>query len=89
MKHGIRLEECGDNLTVEEYSAWMIQSPNTTYQQLHDGTTLVQPWTLKPKPLWRNTDCAATQARRDLVVQQRKDRVRRKMGLVKTEAKAS
>lgn len=83
MKHGIRLEACGDNLSVEEYSAWVIQSKNTTYQQLHAGTTLVHPWTLKPKPLWRRTDCEAQQGRRDLVVQQRKERVKKRLGLVR------
>lgn len=81
MTHGIRLADCGDLLTVQEYSAWMIQKPATTYAQLHDNSTLVKPWTLKPSPRWRRIDCEAALDRRDLVLTQRQDRARRKFAL--------
>jgi hypothetical protein len=75
----IRLEDCGDQLDVKTYSAWCLQSTGTTYRQLHDGTCLVPPFTLKPSPRWRRDDCQAAMARRDLVAQQRKERVKKQL----------
>ncbi len=80
MKHGIRLEQCGDLLTVQEYSAWVIQSANTTYQQVHSGSTLVRPFSLNPLR-WRRSDCEAKLAQRDVVIEQRKARAKRRMRL--------
>lgn len=79
----VRLEDCGDQLDVKTYSAWMLQAVGTTYQQLHAGTCFVQPFTLKPSPRWRRADCEAQMARRDHVLLQRKERTKRHLGLVK------
>lgn len=86
MANCLRLEELGDNLTVDEYSQWARQSKNTTYQQLHYGGLLVQPFTLKPRPLWRNEDCRAVRERTDLVIRQRSARAKRKLERRSTEA---
>lgn len=83
MTPGIRLENCGDLLTLQEYSDWARQSAKTTFNQMYRGGLLVQPWSLKPKPVWRRADLEAALGRRDLVVEQRKQRVRRRMGLVR------
>lgn len=80
---GLRLDQCGDLLTVEQYSAWAQQSVKTTYNQMHRGSLLVSPFTLKPTPRWRRTDLEAALERRDLVTEQRKQRIRRRMGLVR------
>lgn len=83
----LRLADCGDWLTAQEYSDWVIQSVNTTYKQLHDGTTLVPVATIKPSPRWRRADCEAKLHDRNLVIEQRKKRAQRKFG--KGLAKAS
>lgn len=81
MKHGLRLAACGDLLTAAEYSAWMQQSVATTYQQVHAGAVLVKPWTLKPSPRWRRSDCEAALENRDLVLRQRQARAKKRLAI--------
>jgi hypothetical protein len=76
----VRLVDCGDLLNVETFSDWMLQAKNTTYQQIHDGSILVAPWTMKPLR-WRRIDCEAKLGQRDIAIQQRADRVRKKYAL--------
>ena len=78
----IRLEDCGDLLTAREYSAWARQNPATTYAQICRGTCLVPPFTVKPSPRWRRVDLEAAMARRDLVTQQRKERMKKRLANV-------
>lgn len=78
----VHLSTCGDQLDALTYSNWCLQSVNTTYAQIYAGTCLVEPFTLKPSPRWRRSDCEAQMARRDLVLQQRKARVKARMSLV-------
>lgn len=79
MTHGLRLTECGDLLTVEQYAAWAQQTVRATYNQVHRGSCLVPPFAIKPKPRWRRTDCEAILDRRDLAAQQRKTRLQRRL----------
>ncbi len=75
----VRLEDCGDQLDVALYSRWCLQSASTTYAQLHTGSCLVEPFTLKPSPRWRRKDCEKTIERRDLVIRQRTERAKARM----------
>lgn len=79
----VRMSEQGDQIDLQTYSDWCLQSPATTHAQIFSGSLLVQPFTLKPRPRWRRDDCLAKLNQRDLVVQQRKARAKKHLGLVK------
>lgn len=85
----LRLEHCGDLLSIQQYSDWCNDgSVKATYNQLHRGGLLVEPHTLKPRPMWKRTDCEANLQRNDLARHQRADRARKKFNVAK-RAKAS
>lgn len=79
---GLRLEHCGDLLTIEEYTRWARnESIKTTYNQLHRGGCLVGPHAIKPKPVWRRADLQAWLNDNTVIVRQRSARARKKMRL--------
>lgn len=68
-----------DLLNVDEYTEWARNgSVQTTYNQISKGSCLVEPFSLKPRPLWRRADLEAALARRDLVAAQRKSRFKKR-----------
>lgn len=81
--NGLRLEQCGDLLTVPEYSAWARQSVQTTYKQISRAKCLVPPFAIKPRPLWRRSDLEAKLKQPDVLVKQRSARARERMQIVR------
>lgn len=57
MKSTLRLDACGDFLTLREYCAWRGESERTVRRQLKTGTCFVQPCEEKPHIRWRTADC--------------------------------
>lgn len=79
---GLRLDRCGDLLTIEEYTQWARNgSIKTTYNQIHRGTCLVPPHAIKPKPVWRRADLQAWLDDGKVLVRQRSARARERMRL--------
>ena len=57
MKSTLRLETCGDFLSLREYCAWRGESERTVRRQLKAGTCFVMPCEEKPHLKWRTRDC--------------------------------
>lgn len=81
--NGLRLDQCGDLLTIQEYAAWARQSVKSVYNALHRGGLLVQPFCLKPKPMWKRADLEAKLAQDDTFVRQRSERARRRLRIAR------
>lgn len=79
---GLRLDQCGDLLTIAEYSAWARQSVKSTYNQLNRGGLLVPPFTIKPRPMWRRAALEAKLNDGTVLVRQRSDLARRRLRAV-------
>ncbi len=72
MKPTLRLDTCGDWLTLQQYSDWRGEAPKTVYAQIKRATCFVMPATLKPLR-WRRSDCEKAMGNADAL----KDRQRR------------
>ena len=81
---GLRLDQRGDLLTIEEYTRWARNgSIKTTYNQLSRGKCLVAPHAIKPKPIWRRSDLEAWLGQgMELLVAQRRARAKKRLQLV-------
>lgn len=81
--NGLRLEQCGDLLTIEEYSTWARQSVAATYKQIQRGSLLVPPFAIKPRPRWKRADLEAKLGQADVLVRQRSDRARKRLRIAR------
>jgi len=53
----LRLEDCGDTLTLRQYCAWRGLSESTVRRQVRRGDCFVTPCKEKPHLEWRRVDC--------------------------------
>ena len=75
----LRLDDCGDWLTIAQYCAWRGESRATVYAQVAKATCFVMPASLKPLR-WRRSDCAQRLAQADLIRdRQQRDRLRARL----------
>lgn len=74
----LRLDDCGDFLTFQQYCAWRGEAPRTVRRQIRKRTAFVMPREEKPRLKWYRTDCERAVANQNLV----KERQRRANALL-------
>lgn len=53
----LRLDDCGDFLTLQQYCRWRGESDTTVRRQVRRGDCFVTPCQEKPHLRWRRSDC--------------------------------
>jgi hypothetical protein len=75
MTSTLRLEDCGDFLSLAQYCAWRGEGIRTVRRQIRLGMCFVMPCEDRPRLRWRRTDCERRMEQAD-VLRQRTQRAR-------------
>lgn len=75
MKSTLRLEDCGDFLSLSEYCRWRGESERTVRRQLKTLSCFVMPREEKPHLKWQTRDCQQRMERAN-VVRERQQRAK-------------
>lgn len=67
MNATLRLDACGDFLTLAQYCAWRGEASSTVRRQIKLGTCFVVPCEERPRLKWRRADCEKRMASADVV----------------------
>ena len=72
MTSTLRLEDCGDFLSLAQYCDWRGEGRRTVFRQIKAGTAFVMPREERPRLKWWRSDCERAMANQNLTLQRKR-----------------